>query len=87
MLDLDPCKSNPCQNGVCRNNDGVYSCDCEPGYEGNNCQVGKSCMAPDIFIIDQSWFIRLIHAQLVLYQRNLSVTATLARMAADALMD
>ena len=42
-LDTDECSSNPCQNGgTC--NDGVneYDCtDCDPGYQGTHCEIGK----------------------------------------------
>ena len=39
---LDPCASNPCQNGaVCNNvpafND--YHCTCGPIYQGKNCEI------------------------------------------------
>lgn len=40
----DPCKSTkPCQNGAtCVNNNGDYTCLCKPGYQGRNCEQGKS---------------------------------------------
>ena len=41
-LDLNPCRSNPCQNGAhCRNNNTNYHCDCLPGYKGLHCEHGE----------------------------------------------
>ena len=43
LVDVNECSSNPCQNsGTC--NDGVngYTCDCVPGYVGNECGTGMS---------------------------------------------
>ena len=40
--DIDECASSPCQNGgTC--NDGVnsYTCECIPGFAGDNCEIGK----------------------------------------------
>ena len=33
----------PCRNGATCTNDppGSYTCDCSPGYEGQNCENGK----------------------------------------------
>jgi len=43
----EACCSNPCQNGgTCQEdkNEGTSSCDCLPGYEGENCETEKpSC--------------------------------------------
>ena len=42
---FDPCISNPCINGLCQSS-GVqdYSCTCEYGYVGRNCEnVLKQC--------------------------------------------
>ena len=42
-LDLDECDSDPCENGGdCKNGDNSYSCICEPGYLGINCETGKT---------------------------------------------
>ncbi|XP_040572701.1 protein eyes shut [Lepeophtheirus salmonis] len=40
---LNPCKSNPCQNGICsidyENSTRNYHCYCEDGYTGANCET------------------------------------------------
>ncbi|KAM4859630.1 coagulation factor X [Thomomys bottae] len=37
--DGDQCESSPCQNqGVCRDGLGEYTCTCQEGYEGKNCE-------------------------------------------------
>ena len=42
FLDIDECQSNPCLNGGnCSNLENHYTCDCQPGYVGINCQTGK----------------------------------------------
>ena len=42
LPELDPCSSNPCQNGgFCRDNgNGTFSCSCKGPYTGFNCQEG-----------------------------------------------
>ncbi|XP_012878171.1 PREDICTED: coagulation factor X [Dipodomys ordii] len=38
-IDGDQCDSSPCQNrGSCRDGVGEYTCTCEEGYEGKNCE-------------------------------------------------
>ncbi|XP_052697133.1 cubilin-like isoform X2 [Crassostrea angulata] len=38
-----PCASNPCRNGaLCQNSGSTYSCVCQPGYEGNQCQTNTN---------------------------------------------
>lgn len=42
ISDVNECKRSPCQNnGTCVNNDGSYTCLCEPGWTGQHCQTGK----------------------------------------------
>ncbi len=42
MSDINECQSRPCQNGG-RCEDGVnrYTCVCQPGYAGTNCEISK----------------------------------------------
>lgn len=47
-LDINECKSNPCQNGgFCENTNGFYQCRCADGWMGQNCQIGRFC--PQIY--------------------------------------
>lgn len=41
ISDLDECFSSPCVHGVCTNQLYSYTCDCQPGYTGTNCETGK----------------------------------------------
>ena len=38
----NPCESNPCVEGVCRNNETDYICQCLSGFVGVNCSTGRS---------------------------------------------
>lgn len=40
FLALDPCSSDPCQNGVCNSTAVGYKCTCYPDYSGTNCDKG-----------------------------------------------
>lgn len=41
--DIDECASMPCQNNAtCNNLLDMYTCDCPDGFEGVNCENGKS---------------------------------------------
>ena len=35
------CASNPCSHGQCLNQIESYECQCEQGWEGTNCDIGK----------------------------------------------
>ena len=42
ILDIDDCASNPCQNGAtCSDGVHSYSCLCNSGYTGSNCEIGN----------------------------------------------
>jgi len=42
-VDIDPCKSSPCENnGTCKTvNGSQYSCECTSGFTGHDCSIGK----------------------------------------------
>ena len=40
FLALNPCSSNPCQNGTCSSLASGYKCTCHSGYSGVNCDKG-----------------------------------------------
>lgn len=42
FLDFDECHNSLCQNGgTCTNSNGDYRCECNHGYSGKNCHLGK----------------------------------------------
>jgi hypothetical protein len=43
ILDIDECVPEPCQNnGTCTDQINAYECQCIPGFNGTNCENGKS---------------------------------------------
>lgn len=38
--DIDECLSLPCTHGTCHNSIGSYSCTCDSGWTGFNCDTG-----------------------------------------------
>ena len=42
FLDFNDCDPSPCINGgSCIDGVDSYTCVCHPGYQGNNCEIGK----------------------------------------------
>ena len=39
--DVNECSSDPCMNGQCQDGINQYTCICDPGWEGVNCDVSK----------------------------------------------
>nr|XP_033811876.1 neurocan core protein isoform X2 [Geotrypetes seraphini] len=47
-LESDPCENNPClHGGTCQMNDSLYSCSCEPGFTGENCEIDLDDCLPN----------------------------------------
>ena len=43
ISDINECASDPCVNGgICYNELDRYRCECQPGYNGVNCETSKS---------------------------------------------
>ncbi|XP_030075777.1 neurocan core protein [Microcaecilia unicolor] len=48
LADSDPCENNPClHGGTCQMNDSLYSCSCEPGFTGENCEIDLDDCLPN----------------------------------------
>ena len=42
IADINECSPNPCLNGAtCVDGINGYTCNCQPGYTGVNCQISK----------------------------------------------
>ena len=50
FTDIDDCNPDQCVNGVCNDAVNDYNCVCDPGYEGKNCDQGKSIISIIAFL-------------------------------------
>ena len=41
LIDIDECSNSPCVNGQCANGANHYTCTCDAGWTGTNCNTGK----------------------------------------------
>jgi len=46
---IDHCEPDPCVHGRCHNRLTGYTCDCDSGYEGNNCELGNILKQENVF--------------------------------------
>ena len=42
FVDIDECESDPCIHGECHDGINHYTCECNPGYTGENCETGEN---------------------------------------------
>ena len=53
MPEILYCKNNPCKNdGVCRETNTTYECQCCPAFTGQNCALAASKTFKDVEICD-----------------------------------
>ena len=41
LIEEDNCKDSPCDHGSCADGDGDYTCNCDEGWSGKNCDTGN----------------------------------------------
>ena len=49
--DINDCDSDPCINGSCIDGVNLYTCACDPGYSGTNCNEGKNKFHANIYVL------------------------------------
>ena len=59
VSEINECESSPCIHGNCSDHISYYACDCEAGYNGSDCQTGKSFFKNKIliFLVGYNYFI------------------------------
>jgi hypothetical protein len=65
LTDIDECKPGPCKNGAtCSNLLNAYSCKCAPGWQGTNCDQGRTLfehiICSVIFNILPKWRVNIM---------------------------
>ncbi|NXL34264.1 FA7 factor, partial [Glaucidium brasilianum] len=57
FLDLNPCSTNPCNNGgVCKIRHYNYFCICPPKFGGDNCEKASECLCVSIAEKLECWY-------------------------------
>jgi len=44
VSEVDECQSSPCVHGTCKDHVSSYSCTCDAGYYGDNCELGNTIL-------------------------------------------
>lgn len=67
VVDLNPCRTNPCLNGgICRLDRGDFVCLCPPQYHGKTCESGKPRWSTTLMCVDVSVLIVSVRCAVVL---------------------
>ena len=59
LADIDKCSSNPCVNGQCVDSANHYTCTCDAGWIGTNCDEGKLLHHNTLFINSKRGFFKV----------------------------
>ena len=60
--DIDECESAPCVFGTCTDQENGYTCTCEDGFTGTDCDIGMYFI---YFILQNNFTIRLAVVKIV----------------------
>lgn len=64
MADVNECLQNPCSNSVtCQNVPGSYTCVCNSGWTGQDCDIGKSIANSVIWLTQVHEFFGIVRLQ------------------------
>ena len=54
-VDINECESQPCQNGGrCDDDDNRFTCTCQDGYTGDNCESKQNTLLTTTLTTEQS---------------------------------
>ena len=59
-VDIDECASSPCEHGICTDNVDGYTCTCDAGYTGTNCEIGIGLSLHLLTILSISTHYRIV---------------------------
>ena len=63
ITDIDECANGPCEHGNCIDRINSYTCDCDDGYEGDNCDNGIYVFCMVWFRLSKSkiYYVKVVH--------------------------